>query len=110
MQLASARREAGDPAAAEVQLSVSGRGTLGGYLKLLSQVRQQVAQVTKLIRPMVSRSKEGERWRSLPGVSWVLAYTILAEVGSSSRFANSRKLGAEGLPTLILDYMQRGRP
>src|ERR1700722_2366461 len=93
--LCQARGEA--PAAPGVQLSSSGRGTLGGYLKLLAQVRQQVAHVTKLIRPMVSRSEEGERWRSLPGISWVLAYTILAEVGPSSRFANSRKLGAYSL-------------
>jgi transposase len=95
--LCQARREPADPGAAEVQLSASGRGTLGGYLKLLAQVRQLVAQVTKLIRPMVCRSEEGERWRSLPGVSWVLAYTILAEVGPSSRFANSRKLSAYAL-------------
>jgi transposase len=90
------QQEPGDLQAA-AQLSVSGRGTLAGYLKLLGQVRHQVAQVTKLIRTMVGKSQEGERWRSLPGVSWVLAYTILAEVGPSSRFANARKLAAYAL-------------
>lgn len=79
--LCQARREAADPAAGEVQLSPSGRGTLSGYLKLLSQVRQQVAAVTKLIRPMVSRSEEGERcaacrgyrgcWRTRSWRRWV---------------------------------------
>lgn len=81
----------------EACLSASGRGTLLGYLKLLAQVRQQVAQVTRMIRRIVSRSQEAERWRSLPGVSWVLAYTILAEVGCSARFANHRKLAAYAL-------------
>jgi transposase len=89
--------EGGTAAEGGTQLSASGRGTLAGYLKLLAQVRQQVAQVTRLIRREVSASEEGERWRSLPGVSWVLAYTILAEVGPSSRFANSRGLSAYAL-------------
>jgi Transposase IS116/IS110/IS902 family len=88
------KQEPADPKAVEVGLSASGRGTLEGHLKLLAQVRQQVASVTKRIRTMVFKSEEGERWRSLPGVSWVLAYTILAEVGPSSRFANGRKLAA----------------
>jgi len=85
------------PEKVEVQLSASGRGTLAGYLKLLAQVRQQVAQVTRMIRKIVTSSEEGERWRSLPGVSWVLAYTILAETGPSERFANHRKYAAYAL-------------
>jgi transposase len=91
------QREAGDPQGVEAALSASGRGTLSGHLKLLAQVRQQVAQVTRTIRKTVSSSEEGERWRSLPGVSWVLAYTILAEVGPSLRFANHRKLASYAL-------------
>jgi hypothetical protein len=91
------RREPGDVATPGVGLSANGRGTLSGYLKLLAHVRQEVARVTRMIRTMVSNSAEGERWRSLPGVSWVLAYTILAEVGPSLRFANHRKLAAYAL-------------
>ena len=90
-------QEPADTQGVEPQLSASGRGTLAGYLKLLGQVRQQVAQVTRMIRKSVSISEEGERWRSLPGVSWVLAYTILAETGPSRRFANHRKFSAYAL-------------
>jgi transposase len=90
-------REPADAPEIGAGLSASGRGTLSGYLKLLGQVRQEVARVTRMIRTMVSNSEEGERWRSLPGVSWVLAYTILAEVGPSRRFANHRKLAAYAL-------------
>lgn len=82
---------------AALRLSPSGRGTLEGYLKLLAQVRQQVAQVTRRIRKTVSSSEEGERWRTLPGISWVLAYTILAETGPSQRFRNHRKYAAYSL-------------
>jgi transposase len=78
-------------------LSPSGRGTLRGYMKLLDQVRQQLAAVTRMIRGIVSKSEEAERWRSLPGVSWVLAYTILAETGPSLRFPNARKYAAYAL-------------
>jgi transposase len=91
------KQESDNPQAIEVGLSASGRGTLEGYLQTLAQVRKQVAAVTRQIRAMVSKSEEGERWRSLPGVSWVLAYTILAEVGPSSRFATGRKLSAYSL-------------
>jgi len=83
--------------AIEPPLSASGRGTLTGYLKLLAQVRQQVAAVTRMIRKIVTSSEEGERWRTLPGVSWVLAHTILAETGPSLRFANHRKFAAYAL-------------
>jgi transposase len=83
-------RDAGDEKTG--LLRQSGRQTLGGYLKLLKQVRQQLAAVTRLVRRTVSSSREGECWRSLPGISWVLAYTILAETGPVARFAGHRKL------------------
>ena len=95
--LCRASAEANDAASVVPGLSASGRGTLAGYLKLLAQVRQEIARVTRMIRKIVSSSPEGERWRSLPGVSWVLAYTILAEVGPSWRFANHRKLASYAL-------------
>jgi len=76
------------------QFSASGRGTLSGYLKLLAQVRRQVADVTRMFRKVVIRNEEAERWRTLPGISWVLAYTILAETGPSDRFTNYRAYSA----------------
>ena len=96
-ELCQAEPEPVDSRAAASHLSPSGRGTLEGYLKLLAQVRQQVAQVTRRIRKTVCSSHEGERWRTLPGISWVLAYTILAETGPSQRFRNHRKYAAYSL-------------
>jgi transposase len=73
-------------------LRESARCTLRGYLKLLAQVRRQIAEVTRELRRQVGVSAAGELWRSLPGVSWVLAYTILAEVGRIERFKDGRHL------------------
>jgi len=79
------------------QLRDSTRGTLSGYLRMLAQVRQQIAAVTRELRRQVRRSPAGELWRSLPGVSFVLAYTILAEAGPITRFKDGRHLSSYGL-------------
>jgi transposase len=84
-------------------LRASVRRTLGGYLKLLKQVRRQIAEVTRELRRQVGQSEQGERWRSLPGVSWVLAYTILAEVGRVERFKDGRHLCSYGLVVPLAD-------
>lgn len=81
----------------------STRGTLCGYLKLLAQLRQQIAAVTRELRRQVRRSPAGELWRSLPGVSFILAYTILAEVGVITRFSNGRRLSSYSLLAPVAD-------
>lgn len=78
-------------------LRSSGRLTLKGHCQLLEQVRGQIAQVTRELRRQVRRSEEGERWRSLPGIAWVLAYTIMAEVGTVDRFKNGKHLASYSL-------------
>lgn len=79
------------------------RVTLAGYLKLLKQVRVQIARATRQLMAQVRQSAEGNRWRSLPGVSWVLAYTILAEVGRTDRFKDGRRLSSYSLLVPIAD-------
>lgn len=75
----------------------SARRTLKGYLTLLAQVRKQIAAVTREVSCQLRKSEQGERWRSLPGISWVLAYTILAEIGDVGRFKNGRRLSSYSL-------------
>ena len=82
---------------AEEPLRDSARRTLGGYLRLLGQVRQQIAAVTRELRWQVKRNAEAERWRTLPGIGWVLAYTIQAEVGMMERFADGKHLASYSL-------------
>lgn len=79
------------------------RVTLAGYLKLLEQVRRQIAAATRQLRSQVGKSAEGGRWRSLPGVSWVLAYTIQAEIGRIGRFKDGRHLSSYSLLVPIAD-------
>jgi transposase len=94
-----------DPAA----LRESARGTLSGYLRLLRQLRGQLADVTGELRRQVRRSATGELWRSLPGrrslpgVSFILAYTILAETGRIERFKNGRHLCSYSLLAPMAD-------
>ena len=75
----------------------SARSTLKGYLRLLDQLRLQIAQVTRELRRQIQRSPAGERLRTIPGIGWVLAYTILAEVGQIDRFRGPRQLASYSL-------------
>lgn len=88
-----------DPA----RLRDSARCTLAGYLALLKQVRQQIAVVTRQLKRQLRGSAVGMLWRSLPGINWVLGYTICAEIGCLERFAGSRKLAAYALLAPIAD-------
>ncbi len=88
----------GQLAAGEVGgLRVSARRALSGQLELLKQLRKQIAEATVWLRREVAADAQGELWRSLPGVSWVLAYTILAEVGDVNRFKDARRLASYAL-------------
>jgi len=75
-----------------VRLPESGRATLKGYLELLDQLRRQIALVTRQLHRQVVTSPGAQRLRSLPGISWILAHTIMAEVGRIERFANAKHL------------------
>jgi len=81
----------------------STRRTLGGYLQLLKSIRQMIAQVTRELRRQVRQSTQAQLWRSLPGINWVLAYTIAAEIGPIERFANHKHLASYGLVAAMAD-------
>ncbi len=81
----------------EVTLPESGRLTLRGHLQLLDQVRRQIAQATRVFRRQVTKMPPGERLRTLPGISYILSYTIVAEVGTLVRFAGAKHLSAYSL-------------
>jgi transposase len=78
----------------DATLPQSGRDCLRGYLKLLEQLRGQIAAATRQFRKQVKREPAARRLMTLPGVSWVLAYTILAEVGKIERFKSGRHLAS----------------
>jgi transposase len=90
-------------AEADEPLRDSGRLALRGYLKLLDQVRRQIAAVTHELRKMVRKNEQAERWRKLPGIGWILAYTVAAEVGDVSRFRDGDRLASYSLLVPLAD-------
>lgn len=78
-------------------LPISARSSLKDLLRLLEQVRRSIAQVTHELRKQVRRSAAGERLRSIPGIGWVLAYTLLAEIGDIHRFRDAKRLASYSL-------------
>ena len=89
--------------ASESLLRETGRQTLKGHLVLLDQLRKHIAQATRQLRRQIKDSPVARRLMSLPGISWILAYTIIAEVGRIDRFCGGRKLCAYSLLVPLAD-------
>lgn len=82
---------------ADEPLRDTARLTLAGHVRLLERVRQQIAAATRVVRRQVGRQEQAKLWQSLPGVGWILAHTIHAEVGDAHRFASGRRLSSYSL-------------
>ena len=76
----------------DVRLPESGRRTLKGHLQLLDHLRRQIASATRVFRKQVLGSSTAMRLRSLPGICWILGYTINAEIGDIKRFRSPKHL------------------
>ena len=81
----------------DVTLPESARATLKGYLQLLDHVRRQVAGATREFRKQVNRSPDARHLLTIPGISWILGYTIMAEIGRIERFPSARHLASYSL-------------
>ena len=81
----------------DATLPDSGRAMLKGYLQLLDQLRRQIANVTREVRRQITRTPAGERLRTIPGIDYILAYTILAEVGRIERFRSAKHMASYSL-------------
>lgn len=53
--------------------------------------------MTREVRGQITRTPAGERLRTIPGIDYILAYTILAEVGRIERFRSAKHLGSYSL-------------
>ena len=78
-------------------LPPSAQVTIQGSLELLESLRVLLAQVTRQLRQQIVAQSDAELWRSLPGIGWILAYTIQAEIGSLERFKDAGHLAAYSL-------------
>jgi transposase len=80
-----------------VRLRETARGVLAGHLRQLASLRGEIARATREIRRPLKRHVAAGRMRSLPGISWILAYTIVAEVGRIERFRRAKHLASYSL-------------
>ena len=81
----------------DATLPDSARTTLKGYLQLLDHVRRQIARATRAFRKQVQDSPSAMRLKTIPGIAWILSYTILAEVGRIERFRSAKHLASYSL-------------
>jgi transposase len=74
------------------------RGTVEASLRLIDELDQEVQACERELRALGAEHRYVRLLQSVPGIAWVLAYTIAAEIGDIGRFASPVKLvGYSGL-------------
>ena len=81
----------------EVQLEPGALAALRGQVRLLEQVRGQLAEVARKLRAELDRSPLARRLDGIPGIGLILAHTLIAEIGELSRFRNDGALACYSL-------------
>jgi transposase len=90
------------PAAARcssvLQLPPVWRGTLEASLRLIDQLEGEISDRERELQALGADHPYVPLLRTIPGIDWVLAYTIAVEIGDIGRFASAEKLaGYTGL-------------
>jgi transposase len=72
--------------------------TIDASLRLIDDLDREITGCERELRRLGADHRYVPLLCTVPGISWVLAYTIAAEIGDISRFATPRKLaGYTGL-------------
>jgi transposase len=83
---------------AQLGLPVPWQGTIEANLRLIDELDREIAGCERELRRLGADHRYVPLLLTVPGISWVLAYTIAAEIGDISRFASPRRLaGYSGL-------------
>ena len=92
----------------KLDLPEASQAVLGGYLRLLDHLREEIEQVEQWMRRNLPQD-EVVRWlKTLPGIGVILAHVIRAEIGQIERFPSYRHLGSySGLAPLSDDSADR---
>jgi transposase len=78
----------------ELELPPASKAVLGGYLRILDHLAEEIAKVEGWMRRNL-REDEVVRWlKTLPGIGLVLAHVIRAEIGELERFPSQRHLAS----------------
>ena len=73
-------------------------GSVDASLHLVDDLDRQIDTITKQLRASGAEHPYVPLLLTVPGIGWVLAFTIAAEIGDISRFASPKKLcGYTGL-------------
>ena len=74
------------------------QGTIDASLRLIDELDREIGECERELRRLGADHRYVPLLLTVPGIGWVLAYTIAAEIGDISRFASPRKLaGYSGL-------------
>jgi transposase len=84
--------------------------TLQASLALIDSLDEQIAACERELRALGAHHRYLPLLMTCPGIGWVLAYTIAAEIGDIARFPSARKLvGYTGLTPKVEQSGERDR-
>ena len=76
------------------QLCGGALAALRGHVRLLEQVRKQLAEVSVKLRKELERTPLARRLDGIPGIGLILSHTLIAEIGRIERFRDHRALAS----------------
>ncbi|MGA8924754.1 MAG: IS110 family transposase [Solirubrobacterales bacterium] len=86
------------------------RGNVAASLSLIDELEGQITEANTRLREGHAEHPYIPLLMSAPGIGWVLAFTIAAEIGEISRFASPAKLtGSTGLCPRVLQSGESDR-
>jgi transposase len=86
------------------------RGSVTASLRLIDELEDQIADVNRRLKASHADHPYIPLLRTVPGIGWVIAFTIAAEIGEIERFASPEKLtGYTGLCLRVVQLGQRDR-
>src|SRR5207248_6593259 len=68
------------------------QGTIEASLRLIDELEREIGECERELRRLGADHRYVPLLLTVPGISWVLAYTIAAEIGDIGRFPSPRKL------------------
>src|ERR687897_675167 len=86
------------------------QGTIEASLRLIDELEREINECERELRRLGADHRYAPLLLTVPGISWVLAYTIAAELGDIARFPTPRKLaGYSGLCPRVYQSGERDR-
>jgi hypothetical protein len=70
------------------------QGTIEASLRLIDELEHEIGDCEAELRRLGADHRYVPLLCTVPGIGWILAYTIAAEIGDIDRFATPRKLAA----------------